>query len=171
MAGCLPLIVLVSACQSQPGSPPIPLDPAAVACVAAHSTPPALFAGETVTVGSEVLRGKYVAACTMLINPRLVHWNGAVVAKDDRTVSIYFSGGSACMGALQRVEATESQSVVTLSVYLGVARILKPDSRFVCNAMGYANATTVELAAPLAARHIDTSWASGTGDPPVVAHL
>jgi hypothetical protein len=107
----------------------------------------------------------------MLINPRLVHWNGAVVAKDDRTVSIYFSGGSACMGALQRVEARESQSAVTLSVYLGVARILNPDSPFVCNAIGYADATTVELAAPLGARRLDTSSPSGTGDPPVVAHL
>jgi len=171
MAGCLPLLALVSACQSQPGSPPIPLDPAAVACVAAHPAPPALFAGETVTVDTDVLRGKYVAACSMLINPRLVRWNGAVVAKDDRTVSIYFSGGNACMGALQRVEATESQRAVTLSVYLGVARILKPDSRFVCNAIGYANATTVELAAPLGARHIDTSSPSGPGDPSVVAHL
>lgn len=106
----------------------------------------------------------------MLVKPRLIGWSASVVASDDRTVTVYFSGGNICTGILQRIEVIETPTRVTFHVYLGVARIIKPTPHLGCTDEGHGYATTVELAAPLGGRQIDTSLPAIPG-PPAVSHL
>lgn len=173
MAGCVVLLLAATACTTATGTtaPPTPtptFDPAAVACANAQPAPPPDFAGEN--LGSSGPSGRFTVACPMLIDPHPVGWYAAVVAKDDRTVTIYFMGGIICSGLLQRVDVVETETEVTVSIYLGVARVLVPSGRGVCNASGQLFATVVRLATPLGKRQLTTPHLASDG-PPVVTHL
>jgi hypothetical protein len=127
-----------------------------------------MFAGEN--VASAHARGSFTVACLMLVNPHPIDWSAAVVAKDDRTVSIYFLGGTICTGVLQRVEVAETQTTVTIILYLGVARPVPALPGISCDMYGQPFATVVKLADPLANRQLKTPHPAGDGYP-LVSHL
>jgi hypothetical protein len=92
----------------------------------------------------------------MLVNPYPIDWSAAVVAKDDRTVSIYFVGGTICTGLLQRVEVAGTQTTVTIIPYLGVVRPLPALPGISCDEYGLFFATAVKLAEALGNRQLKT---------------
>lgn len=147
------------------------LDPAAVACVSRHPAPPPFFAGERITVAGVTLGGQYVVPCPMLIIPDFTVWDGAVVGRDDRTVTLYFPGGNICTGFPLRVDVSETSTRVVFSVYLGVARVVHPNAQFGCTTEGHEYITTVKLSSPLGSRQIDAPGLARGGNPRIVAHL
>lgn len=177
--GCLLLSLTAIGCTSGPRetavstvAPPFTYDHAAVACVNAHPTPPPLFAGEN--IASAHAAGRFTVACPMLVDPRVTDWSAAVVAKDDRTISIYFLSGTMCTGVLQRIEVAETQTTVTVSLYLGVLRVapgvFEAPPGFSCAMYGVPSATVVKLAAPLGNRQLKTPR-SDDGYRTFVSHL
>jgi hypothetical protein len=127
-----------------------------------------MFAGEYVATAHAA--GNFTLACPTLVNPYPIDWSAAIVAKDDRTVSIYFVGGTLCTGLLQRVEVAETQTTVTVIPYLGVARPLPSLPGISCDAYGLSFATVVKLAEALGNRQLKTRRPAGDGRP-FVSHL
>lgn len=174
IVACLLLSLATTACTNTPQATPVPaspFDPAAVACVDAHPSPPPFFAGEHLEGGANGSSGSFTVACPMLVNPRHIDWRTAVIAKDDRTISIYFFGGTICSGVLQRVEVAETPATVTIDLYLGVAPLVKPSEERVCDAIGHSYVAVVRLAEPLGTRQLKTPPMSSDHYPTVVSHL
>lgn len=145
-------LLQTSCSAAQPDGP----DAAIVPCLHPAGSAPAVSLPPADPTG--VFAGAlYVRPCPALVPQAASRdWDVAVVGPDDRTLSVYFTGGlltSRC-ALLQRVDVMDSTNDVAISLHLGMDPALARQKTVSCDTVGRLYVTNVVLATSLSSRHL-----------------
>lgn len=155
-ASLVTLAALVSCGGVTP--PQVASDPAIQACLHAVTPKPQVF--RPASDPTDAFRAApYERPCPAAVpQAEAQAWDVAVVGPDDRTVSVYFTGGPVgdrC-GLLQRIDVVETETDVTITLYLGIDPALARQPEASCESIGQLIVTNVALQQPLDTRQLRT---------------
>ena len=85
-------------------------------------------------------------------SPKPVAWDNAIVAADDRTLTVSYEAGAAPCFVLDRVEKDYGEGFVTVTLYAGTDPTAGPVLS--CLSIGILSHTLVELSEPLGGREL-----------------
>lgn len=100
----------------------------------------------------------YASACPSLTpDTHPVPWTVAVVASDDRQVSVYYPGGTGPCERLQRIVVSYGRTDITIDIFLGSAPQGGAGARAACSTAARAYVTNVLLSGRASGRILRSS--------------